>query len=54
MFIPGYNLVFLLTGGGKANFLGTRKWLDDVRDSNDNELLSNVAMVLCLDSLGSR
>ena len=39
---PGFNLVFLLTGGGKINFLGTKKWLDEQKDDANSELLSNV------------
>jgi len=45
---PSYNLVFLLSSGGKMNFLGSKKWLEDQKDSN-NELLSSVKLVVCLD-----
>lgn len=50
-----YNLVFLLTGGGKLNYYGSKKWLEDQRDFQDqqkSDFLSNVKLVLCLDSLG--
>ncbi|CAB4063682.1 unnamed protein product [Lepeophtheirus salmonis] len=50
---PGYNLVFLLSGGGKINFLGTKKWLEEHQDNDlSSEILSNVAFVACLDTLG--
>lgn len=39
---PGYNLVFLLTGGGKINYFGTKRWLDDRKDDANSELLNNV------------
>ena len=52
---PEYNLVFLLTGGGKLNYYGSKKWLEDQRDFQDqqkSDFLSNVKLVLCLDALG--
>lgn len=48
-----YNLVFLLTGAGKFNYLGAKKWIEDTLDASDSNLLSDVAYVLCLDSIGS-
>jgi hypothetical protein len=44
--------VFLLSGGGKFNYLGTRKWLEDQLDNSDNSVLNEVDYVLCLDSIG--
>lgn len=29
---PRYNLMFLLTGGGKMNYQGSKKWLEDQVD----------------------
>lgn len=48
-----YNLVFLLTGGGKLNYQGTKRWIEDTLESADNNQLLDVAYVLCLDTIGS-
>lgn len=51
---PQYNLMFSLTGGGKYNFLGTKRWLEENLDHAETSLLhDNVAFVLCLDSLAN-
>lgn len=34
-----YNLVFLLTGGGKLNYMGSKKWLEDQLDSLDGSII---------------
>ncbi|XP_061093829.1 BOS complex subunit ncln isoform X3 [Conger conger] len=50
----GYNLLFFVSGGGKFNYQGTKRWLEDNLDHTDSSLLQdNVAFVLCLDTLGS-
>uniref|UniRef100_A0A8C2PVF6 BOS complex subunit NCLN n=1 Tax=Cyprinus carpio TaxID=7962 RepID=A0A8C2PVF6_CYPCA len=50
----GYNLLFFLSGGGKFNYQGTKRWLEDNLDHTDSSLLQdNVAFVLCLDTLGN-
>ncbi|KAI3368759.1 hypothetical protein L3Q82_025747, partial [Scortum barcoo] len=64
----GYNLLFFVSGGGKFNYQGTKRWLEDNLDhtaphtvytffrafSTDSSLLQdNVAFVLCLDTLGN-
>ncbi|XP_062419934.1 nicalin-1-like [Pungitius pungitius] len=51
---PPYHLMFSLTGGGKYNFLGTKRWIEDNLDHAESSLLhDNVAFVLCLDTLGN-
>ncbi|KAM3877926.1 BOS complex subunit ncln [Diretmus argenteus] len=51
---PPYHLMFSLTGGGKYNFLGTKKWLEDNLEHAESSLLhDNVAFVLCLDTLAN-
>ncbi|KAK7604764.1 hypothetical protein V9T40_005950 [Parthenolecanium corni] len=55
---PRYNLVFLLPGGGKLSYLGSKKWIEDQSESADQSdessvLLQNVAFVVCLDSLAA-
>lgn len=48
-----YNLLFLLTSGGKINYLGSKKWLEDELDSLDGSIIQDASFVLCLDTLGS-
>ncbi|XP_057216739.1 nicalin-1-like isoform X1 [Triplophysa rosa] len=51
---PPYHLLFTLTGAGKYNFFGTKRWLEENMDRAESSLLhDNVAFVLCLDSLGN-
>lgn len=44
-----YNLVFVLSGGGKFNYFGTKGLLEDQLD--DSPLLPSADYTLCLDSL---
>ncbi|XP_077385974.1 BOS complex subunit ncln-like isoform X4 [Festucalex cinctus] len=49
-----YHLMFSLTGGGKHNFLGTKRWIEENLDHAESSLLhENVAFVLCLDTLAN-
>ncbi|XP_077385973.1 BOS complex subunit ncln-like isoform X3 [Festucalex cinctus] len=51
---PRYHLMFSLTGGGKHNFLGTKRWIEENLDHAESSLLhENVAFVLCLDTLAN-
>jgi hypothetical protein len=43
-----YNLLFMLTAGGKLNFAGANYWLSNA----DSQLLDSVDFALCLDSIG--
>jgi len=47
-----YNIIFFLSGGGKFNFQGTRKFIDESLETADISLLSEIDYVLCLDALG--
>jgi len=50
---PHHNLLFLLSGGGKLNYAGTKRWLEEHLDMDTtSDILANVDFVLCLDSLG--
>ena len=48
-----YNILFLLSGAGKFNFLGSKKWLEDQIDGLESSLIQDAAFVLCLDSLST-
>uniref|UniRef100_A0A674MH68 Nicalin n=1 Tax=Takifugu rubripes TaxID=31033 RepID=A0A674MH68_TAKRU len=49
-----FHLMFSLTGGGKYNFLGTKRWIEENLDHAESSLLQdNVAFVLCLDTLAN-
>ncbi|GAB6032445.1 hypothetical protein CHUAL_011083 [Chamberlinius hualienensis] len=47
-----YNLLFLLSGGGKFNYLGTKKWIEDNLEVTDGGLLQDAIYTLCIDSIG--
>ncbi|VDK44045.1 unnamed protein product [Anisakis simplex] len=46
---PKYNMIFLLTAGGKFNYQGSRQWIED---HIEKQIEDNVEMVICLDTLG--
>jgi len=49
---PAGSIVFLLSGGGKINYAGTKRWLEEHLDMDTtSDVLANVQYVLCLDSL---
>nr|XP_015217074.1 PREDICTED: nicalin-1-like isoform X1 [Lepisosteus oculatus]XP_015217082.1 PREDICTED: nicalin-1-like isoform X1 [Lepisosteus oculatus] len=49
-----YNILFSLTGGGKYNYQGTKRWIEENLDHTESSLLhENVAFVLCLDTLAN-
>lgn len=51
---PKMNVVIILSGAGKLNYWGTKKWLDQLDQKLEhNAFLSNVALVLSLESLSS-
>ncbi|KAJ8933164.1 hypothetical protein NQ314_014171 [Rhamnusium bicolor] len=48
-----YNIVFLLTGGGKINYQGSKKWLEDQLDALDGSIIQEASYVMCLDTLAT-
>lgn len=48
-----YNIVFVLTGGGKFNYQGSKKWLEDQLDAAESSLIQDAAIVMCLDTLAT-
>lgn len=49
---PKYNMLFLLSGGGKFNYQGTKKWIEDNVESAEISLLAEADYVLCIDAIG--
>ncbi|KAF5304816.1 hypothetical protein FQR65_LT07833 [Abscondita terminalis] len=48
-----FNIIFLLSGGGKLNYQGSKKWLEDQLDSLDGSIIQDASYVMCLDTLAS-
>ncbi|XP_072397376.1 BOS complex subunit NCLN [Diabrotica undecimpunctata] len=48
-----YNIVFVLSGGGKMNYQGSKKWLEEQLDSVDGSIIQEVSYVMCLDTLAA-
>uniref|UniRef100_A0A0K0F6A5 BOS complex subunit NCLN n=1 Tax=Strongyloides venezuelensis TaxID=75913 RepID=A0A0K0F6A5_STRVS len=48
---PQYNMMFVLTDGGKYNYQGTRQLLDDLYEKKNEQ---NIELVICLDSLAKK
>lgn len=48
-----YNMIFLLTGGGKLNYQGSKKWLEDQLDTLDSSIIQEASYVMCLDTVAS-
>lgn len=51
---PKANLIFFISGGGKINYFGTKKWLEDNLEAShtpSTPLFENMQFALCLDSL---
>lgn len=47
------NLLFLLSGGGKLNYQGSKKWLEDSLDTSDTSILQDASFVICLDTVAA-
>lgn len=48
---PKYNIVFVLTGAGKLNYYGSKKWLEDQFDGSDNSIIQDASYVICLEAV---
>ncbi|KAL1237451.1 BOS complex subunit ncln [Trichinella pseudospiralis] len=47
-----FNLLFLLAAGGKANYLGTKQWIDDLLERRDRYTAAPlIDFAICLDGL---
>ena len=51
---PKYDVLFLLSSGGKLNYLASKTWLEKklTSDTLETVLLNEVEFVLCLDGVG--
>lgn len=49
-----YGFIFVLTGGGKYNFLGSKHWLEHGTEDFISSDFDSVSQVICLEGLGSR
>lgn len=45
--------MFLLSGGGKINYQGSKKWLEDQLDALDGSIIQEALYVMCLDTLAT-
>ncbi|XP_076643835.1 BOS complex subunit NCLN [Halictus rubicundus] len=50
---PQYNLVFIVTGAGKLNYQGSKKWLEDQLDSLEGSIIQDAAYVICFDTVST-
>ncbi|CDW57918.1 Peptidase M28 domain containing protein [Trichuris trichiura] len=48
-----YNLIFILSGGGKMNFLGSKHWIEEFAEKRGRSASgsSSIEFALCLDSI---
>uniref|UniRef100_A0A5S6QAY5 BOS complex subunit NCLN n=1 Tax=Trichuris muris TaxID=70415 RepID=A0A5S6QAY5_TRIMR len=47
-----YNLIFVLSGGGKMNFLGSKHWIEEIADKRGRSGgASSIEFAFCLDSI---
>ncbi|XP_003745511.1 nicalin-1 [Galendromus occidentalis] len=52
---PRANLIFVLSGGGKLNYQGTKKLVEDaVESANSDSILADSLFTICLESIGSK
>jgi len=58
---PKYNMIFLLSSGGKFNYFGSKRYIEESLENSaysnnahySNSLLSNAKLVICLEALAS-
>ena len=50
---PKADVMVLLSGAGKFNYFGTKRWLDDTTEGSDAGLLTRIQYAICLDSVAT-
>ncbi|GAV03462.1 hypothetical protein RvY_13881 [Ramazzottius varieornatus] len=50
---PKIDLMVLISGGGKYNFFGTKKWLDEQGENAESSLASRIRYAVCVDGVGN-
>ncbi|KAK0161188.1 hypothetical protein PV327_009686 [Microctonus hyperodae] len=50
---PQYNIVFVLSGGGKLNYYGSKKWLEDQFDGVEGSIIQDASYVICMEAVSS-
>ena len=48
-----YNILFLLSAGGKLNYIGTKRWIEDQLDSSGTLAGVRPAFIVQVHSLGT-
>lgn len=49
-----FNIMFLLSGGGKINYQGSKKWLEDQLEGAEGSAIHDAQYVICLDTVSSK
>ncbi|OWA50521.1 Nicalin-1 [Hypsibius exemplaris] len=49
---PKSDIMVLVSGAGKFNYFGTKKWLDETAEGSDAALLTRIQYAVCLDGVG--
>ncbi|XP_034952743.1 nicalin [Chelonus insularis] len=50
---PQYNIIFVLSGGGKLNYFGSKKWLEDQFDGTESSMIQYASYVICLEAVSA-
>lgn len=51
---PKTDIIILLSSGGKFNFFGTKKWLEEQTDTTEGSLTGRIQYAVCFDGIGGQ